>query len=126
VLRSPLAWEGGRLLPITDEIQRQSTARLAVAEPIEEGETPGSIFQNALASLRIGLGSAVIGQRCDDFHTMPARNSDKSAWDGRSNTDKLHRSITWRPNARLCSTSQRKLGLSSGAPPVISTVGISS
>ena len=44
---------------------------------------------------------------------------------GGATQTKLHRSITWRPNARLCSTSQRKLGLSSGAPPVISTVGIS-
>src|SRR5437870_5929611 len=55
---------------ITDEIQRQPTARLAVAEPIEEAKRLDRSLKDTLASLRIGLAGAVIGKRCDDFHTM--------------------------------------------------------
>ena len=55
---------------IADEIQRQSTARLAVAEPIEEAKSLDRFVENALASLRIGLAGAVVGQGCDDVHTM--------------------------------------------------------
>ena len=54
-----------------------------------------------------------------------ARNSAKSACDGSSSTERLHRSMTCRFRLCACSTSQRKLGFNSGAPPVISTVGMS-
>ena len=47
---------------ITDEIQRQPAARLAVAEPIEESKRLNRFFKSALASLCIGLAGAVIGE----------------------------------------------------------------
>ena len=56
---------------ITHEIQRQPAARLAVAELIEKAKRLDRLLKHALASLRIGLAGAVIGQRCDDFHPMP-------------------------------------------------------
>ncbi len=56
---------------ITDEIQRQSTAGPSIAELVEEAKRLDRFLENALAPLRIGLAGAVIGQRRDDFHTMP-------------------------------------------------------
>src|SRR5262245_54965829 len=56
---------------IADEIQRQPASRLAVAEPIEKAKRLDRLLKHALASLRIGLAGAVVGQRRDDFHTMP-------------------------------------------------------
>ena len=51
-----------------------------------------------------------------------ARNSARPCWDSSKRTVRLQRSITWRPRSCDSSTSHRKLGLSSGAPPVMSTV----
>ena len=51
-----------------------------------------------------------------------ARNAAVVSWPGSSSTDRLQRSITSRPSARAPSTSVRKCGLSSGAPPVRSSV----
>ena len=51
-----------------------------------------------------------------------ARNAAVVSWPGSSSTDRLQRSITSRPSERAPSTSVRKCGLSSGAPPVRSRV----
>ena len=58
---------------IADEIQGQPAVRLAIAESIEKAKRLDRFFKHALASLRIGLAGSVIGQRCDDFHTMPGK-----------------------------------------------------
>ncbi len=60
-----------RAYRIAHEIQRQPAARLSVAELVEESERLDRFLKYAIAALRIGLVGSVIGQRCDDFHTMP-------------------------------------------------------
>jgi len=64
-----LGWEKGACR-IVDEIEREPTARLSVAEPIEQPQRLDRLFKNALASLRIGLTGAGGGERGDHLDAM--------------------------------------------------------
>ena len=55
---------------IADQVQDEAAIGTAIPESIQALQGLDGFFKDAFTPLRIGLADAVIGQRCDDLHTM--------------------------------------------------------
>ena len=75
---------------IADQVQGEAAIGTAIPECIQELQGLDGFLKDSCAPLRIGLASAVIGQRRDDFHTMPGEELRQV----RLGREEQHRQIT--------------------------------
>ena len=120
--RAALARRQGRSLRVVDQVQRESRVRHAVAESIERlkrSDTPG---EHTFAALCIDVLFEITGQGGDDFHLVRSqempRDRPAPALAG-SSVAAVHHVCAERAG-RFDEIAEMRL--SSGAPPVISSV----
>jgi hypothetical protein len=110
--------------PVVVERQRQPRARHAVPDGVQPAEGLDRLLEHPLTPLPVGLLRRIASQRGDHLDVIAGQEAGSSSKRGATRIVRLHRSMTSRPRAWACSTIHRKWWLISGAPPVMSRVGM--